>query len=103
MVLIGSILDLIVLGAAGRWLLPHVQKFLEVHAQLETNYAGRLIPRGLGIVLWLLLWFQELILQGAVRLNSSGLIGSIPFVSSLRTFETNNRMYTFAAIQLFSY
>jgi UDP-GlcNAc:undecaprenyl-phosphate GlcNAc-1-phosphate transferase len=101
MVLIGSILDLIVLAAAGRWLLPHVQRFLEAHGQVEPNYLGQLIPRGMGVVLWLLLWLQELVLQMGVRVESFKLMGSTPLFGALLSLEANNRMYTTAATFIF--
>ncbi|GFZ99251.1 glycosyl transferase [Paenibacillus marchantiophytorum] len=82
---IGSFLDLIVLAGAAWWLLPHVHRFLEAHQQVELNYAGQSIPRGFGIVLWLLLWLQELMLQFA-------------HVSSL---ETYHRVYLLAATVIF--
>jgi UDP-GlcNAc:undecaprenyl-phosphate/decaprenyl-phosphate GlcNAc-1-phosphate transferase len=66
MVVIGSILDLIALGLLGRWQLPHVQRFLEAHGRTEPNYLGVPIARGMGIVLWLLVWLQELLLQGVL-------------------------------------
>ncbi|MDQ0898234.1 hypothetical protein [Paenibacillus sp. V4I7] len=101
MVLIGSILDLIVLGAAGWWMLPHVRRFLEAHGQVGPNYLGHTIPRGMGVVLWLLLWLQELILQGAVSLESSGLMGETTLLKELSLLEENNRVFTFAATFIF--
>lgn len=101
MVLIGSILDLIVLGAAGWWMLPHVRRFLEAHGQVGPNYLGHTIPRGMGVVLWLLLWVQELVLQGAVRLEYSGFIGEISWIKELSSLEMNNRVFTFAATFIF--
>lgn len=98
MVLIGSILDLIVIAAAGWWLLPHVQRFLEGHRQVETNYAGQVIPRGLGVLLWLLLWLQELFLQVTVWVIEHLQIDSL---SLARPFETNHQAFTFAATLIF--
>lgn len=86
--LIGPILDLIVLAAAGWWLLPHVVGFLEGHGQVENNYAGRSIPRGLGAFLWLLLWLQELVVQAAV-------------VAAGWEFEANHRLFVLAATLIF--
>ncbi|MEC0230951.1 MraY family glycosyltransferase [Paenibacillus alba] len=103
--LIGSILDLIVLAAAGRWLLPHVQRFLTAHGQVELNYAGLMIPRGMGIVLWLLLWLQELMLQVAawvLQRNEwmwSANLGNLG--SQLQDWEAYNRTYTLAATIIF--
>lgn len=99
MVFIGSILDLIVLAAAGRWLLPHVVRFLESHGQVEANYTGQLIPRGVGSALWLLLWLQDLILQMTIWvLNVHMRIGLPSWVSLL---EKNQRLFTFAATIIF--
>ncbi|MCY9664801.1 hypothetical protein M5X11_07500 [Paenibacillus alginolyticus] len=101
MVLIGSILDLIVLGAAGRWMLPHVRRFLEAHGQVGPNYLGHTIPRGMGVVLWLLLWLQELVLQGAIRIESSGLTSEFLSLKELSSLEVNNRVFIFAATLIF--
>lgn len=98
MVLIGSILDLIVIAAAGRWLLPHVQRFLEAHRQVETNYAGQVILRGLGVLLWLLLWLQELILQAAAWVIKQLQIDSLAWGGP---FETSHQVFTFAATLIF--
>ncbi|NOU99301.1 hypothetical protein GC097_04575 [Paenibacillus sp. LMG 31457] len=98
MVFVGSILDLILLAAAGRWLLPQVHRFLEGHGQVEANYAGYKVPRGVGSVLWLLLWLQELILQSALRINEwVGIISP----SLLNLPETNHRLFTLAATIIF--
>ncbi|MDU0199874.1 hypothetical protein ACYEXS_26080 [Paenibacillus sp. MAH-36] len=98
MVFIGSILDLIVIAAAGRWLLPHVLRFLEGHSQVETNYVGQVVPRGLGALLWLLLWLQELILQLTNRVIAYWQIGPL---TRLESVETNHQVFVFAASLIF--
>jgi UDP-GlcNAc:undecaprenyl-phosphate GlcNAc-1-phosphate transferase len=100
MVLIGSILDLIVIAAAGRWLLPHVQRFLEGHRQVETNYAGQVIPRGLGALLWLLLWLQELILRVTEWVIEQMQIDSLTMIEWVAT-NSNHLVFTFAATLIF--
>lgn len=101
MVLIGSVIDLIVLGAAGRWVLPHVLRFLEAHGQVEPNYIGRPIPRGLGLVLWLLLWLQELALQVAVKVEAVVVASSISLMNTISYLEMNTRIFTLSATVIF--
>ncbi|TXK83483.1 hypothetical protein [Paenibacillus sp. N3.4] len=99
MVIIGSILDLIVLGALGRWMLPHVQRFLEAHGQVEPNYKGVSIPRGMGIMLSMLVWLQELFLT--LISKAFDLLHTAQWSSFFHSIEANFRVYTLAATFIF--
>lgn len=109
--LIGSILDLIVLWASGRWLLPHVQRFLEAHGRTEPNYLGITIPRGMGILIWLLIGLQEMLLQSLLLFEPiwhdfmlwSGLYEDQinRGIELLEIIEAAFRMYAFAVTVIF--
>lgn len=103
MVIIGSILDLIVLWAVGRWLMPHGQRFLEAHGRMEPNYVGIPIPRGMGIVLWLLVWVQELLLLGMVTFLPlvQPLLQTDDWFIVIDPLEATYRTFAFAATLIF--
>ncbi|MDD9267547.1 hypothetical protein ACFPES_10980 [Paenibacillus sp. GCM10023248] len=86
--IVGSLLDLIILAAAGRWLLPHVVRFLQGHGQVESNYTGHTVPRGLGVFLWLLLWLHQLTIQ-------------LTSFAAGRELEANRHVFAFAATLVF--
>ncbi len=97
------------LAAAGWWLLPHVQRFLVAHGRLEPNYRGAAIPRGMGIVLWLLIGVQEALAQILLLLLRSA--DATQFVDlstkdswayiAARQIEVDVRLFAFAATVVF--
>ncbi|NEW06173.1 hypothetical protein GK047_09135 [Paenibacillus sp. SYP-B3998] len=110
MVLIGSLFDLIVLIVLGRWFLPHVQRFLEAHGRTESNYLGIPIARGMGIVLWLLIWSQEIILmlvllvepfRVTLTMREGFLANETSIGRAVTLLESNYRMFMFAATFIF--
>lgn len=99
---VGQILDLILLFAAGRLLLPQLRRFLAAHDRLEPNYLGTLIPCGMGGLLWLLLWMQELLLQGAAFfLSSRGGETGQPLLELALQGEKASRAFLLAATIIF--
>ncbi|MBP1988993.1 hypothetical protein [Paenibacillus eucommiae] len=65
---IGLLLNLVILFAAGRWLLPVCLRFLVAHNRLESNYLKAFIPTGTGVFIWLLAAFQEMLYTVVARL-----------------------------------
>jgi len=98
--------------AVGKWLRPHVQRFLVAHGRLEPNYVGAAIPRGMGIVLWLLIGVQEALWQSwllllsamdgtslGVQLKLSTKDSSVYMVA--QPIEADVRLFAFAATVVF--
>ncbi|MNI04746.1 Glycosyl transferase family 4 [compost metagenome] len=85
---LGWIIHVVLIAGGGLLLLPHCIRFLHAHQRVEQNYRGDLIPTGLGIYIWLLVWLQELLLS---------LYTSIfPELTGLAAIRSLNNIYVLA-------
>ncbi|MCR8633886.1 hypothetical protein [Paenibacillus radicis (ex Xue et al. 2023)] len=68
MLIVGIMLQCGVLALVGLALLPLVTRFMDAHGLFDRNYLGEAIPTACGLLLWLLLLVETVIISAEGRL-----------------------------------